>query len=338
MIATPAKKWLRRTARFLLGLFLFFNMVMAFNAWKFTHYYDDPELRKPQPKGFFTTIGNIVFGQKTPKRLNDSVPSVPFEKVILKNRDGLKLEAWSMISTKFPVSLHRTPIPFDTTDYSKVFSYHGTVIMFHGQGSCKSAILKEAYEFLELGYCVFMMDFRAHGGSEGEQSTVGIKEAEDVRMAYDYIKDKTKQDPVLYGVSMGAATITKAVATYNLHPSKVILEMPFGSLYSAVKGFTRIKHLPQAFAPFLTFWGGILNGEWAFNHQPTEFAKKITCPVLLQWGANDPRVSKEEEETIFANLGATQKKFVVYENAAHESFCKKEHDKWVGSISSFLAE
>ena len=338
MIASPAKKWLRRTARILIGLFLFFNIVMAFNAWKFTHYYEDPELRKPQPIGFLPMVGNIIFGQKLPKRLNDTVPAVPFETVILKNKDGLRLEAWSMISTQSPTSLHRTSDPLDTTDYSKVFSYRGTIIMFHGQGSCKSAILREAYEFLQLGYCVFMVDFRAHGGSEGEQSTIGLKEDEDVRIAYEYIKDKTKQEPILWGISLGAATITRAITEYNLHPQKVILEMPFGSLQSAVKGFMRIKGLPQAFAPFLTFWGGTLNGEWAFNHQPTEFAKNITCPVLLQWGANDPRVTKAEEEEIFTNLNTTKKQFVVYETAAHESLCKKEPDRWVKHVSEFLSE
>ncbi len=317
------KKWLRRTARYLIGLFLFFNIVMAFNAWKFTHYYDDPELRKPQPTGFLPTVGNIIFGQKMPKRLNDSVPSVPFEKVILKNKDGLKLEAWNINNPSHLV---------DTVVVNK-----GTIIMFHGQGSCKSAILREAYEFLQLGYDVFMVDFRSHGGSEGEQSTIGLKEDEDVRIAYEYIKDKTKQEPILYGVSLGAATITRAITEYNLHPQKVILEMPFGSLQSAVKGFMRIKGLPQAFAPFLTFWGGTLNGEWAFNHQPTEFAKNITCPVLLQWGANDPRVTKAEQEEIFTNLNTTKKQFLVYETAAHESLCKKEPEKWVKHVSEFLA-
>ncbi len=323
------KKWLRRTARIIIGLFLFFNIVMACNAWKFTHYYDDPELRKPQPKGFLSTVGNIIFGQKMAKRQNDSVPSLPFVKLFLTNKEGIKLETWS-ISTTNPI--------VDSFQF-KSLSPHpkNTIIMFHGQGSCKSAILREAYEFVQLGYNVFMIDFRSHGGSEGEQSTIGLKEAEDVRIAYQYVKDKTKQEPILWGVSLGAATITRAVAEYNLQPKKIILEMPFGSLNSAVKGFMRIKGLPQAFAPFLTFWGGTLGGKWAFSHQPTEFAKSITCPVLLQWGANDPRVTKAEQEEIFTNLNSTKKQLVVYETAAHESLCTKEHEKWVKHVSDFLA-
>mgnify|MGYP003399098316 FL=1 len=70
--------------------------------------------------------------------------------------------------------------------------------------------------------------------------------------------------------------------------------------------------------------------------KPQEYAKKITCPVLLQWGKNDPRVSRKEEDKLFANLAATNKKFVVYENSQHESLCKKENEKWIAEINAFL--
>jgi alpha-beta hydrolase superfamily lysophospholipase len=78
------------------------------------------------------------------------------------------------------------------------------------------------------------------------------------------------------------------------------------------------------------------HGFWAFNMKPEEYAKKISCPVLLQWGANDPRVSRSEEDILFANLGTSNKKFIVYNTAVHESLCKKENEKWVGAVSEFL--
>ncbi len=331
---------MRRIGRIFLVLFVLFNIIMAFNAWKFTHFYNDPSLRGPQPTGVWPITKNILFGQDVPKRLNDSTPSVPFEKVDLTDREGLKLEGWNMKATsnfmKDTTNRWTAYPPLSKLKDSIGFTNRGTVILFHGHGSCKSAILKEAYCFLNLGYNVFMIDFRAHGGSDGEQATVGIKEAEDVRTAYQFVKDKTGQEPILWGISLGAATITRAVAEYGLHPQKIILEMPFGSLYDAVKGFMRIKHLPQGLAPFITFWGGSLNGVWAFGHKPTEFAKKITCPVLLQWGQNDPRVTRAEINDIFANLNTAQKKLVVYETCRHESLCAKEPEKWKTNVEDFL--
>jgi uncharacterized protein len=319
------KKWIQRIIKITAVLFLLFNIIMASNAWKFTHYYNDPALRKTQPTSTWATIKGMLIGQKAPKRLNDSTPNTPFAQVILNNKDGQKLEAWSLQTIATPDSMGNK-------------NDSNTIIMFHGQGSCKAAILNEANEFRKLGYSVFMVDFRSHGGSDGEQSTIGMKEQEDVRCAYEYVKEKTKKEPILYGISLGAATVTRAIAHYQLKPSKLILEMPFGTLSHAVQGFMRIKGLPQFFAPFLTFWGGTLNGKWAFSHQPIEFAKKINCPTLLQWGANDPRVTKQEQEAILNNLNTTQKKLVVYNESAHESLCAKENKKWVENITAFLKQ
>ena len=69
--------------------------------------------------------------------------------------------------------------------------------------------------------------------------------------------------------------------------------------------------------------------------KPTNYVKKITCPVLLQCGKNDPRVSQEEIDEIFTNI-PSQKKLVIYENSGHESLCKKETAKWVTEVSAFL--
>jgi esterase/lipase len=93
---------------------------------------------------------------------------------------------------------------------------------------------------------------------------------------------------------------------------------------------------PQPLATLITFWGGVEQGFWGFSMKPQEFAASITCPVLLQWGRNDPRVSKSEEEILFKNISSTTKKFVIYETAGHESLCKKETEKWKTEIAAFL--
>jgi alpha-beta hydrolase superfamily lysophospholipase len=188
-----------------------------------------------------------------------------------------------------------------------------------------------------MGYNTFQIDFRAHGSSSGNTCTIGYDESEDVKLTYDFISTKGEKNIILWGISMGAATITKAINDFALQPQKVILEMPFGTIEDAVKGRLKLMGLPaQPIATLLTFWGGAEHGFWAFNMQPQEYAKKITCPVLLQWGANDPRVSKNEEDILFTNLATKNKKFVVYNTAAHESLCKKENEKWVGEIAAFL--
>ena len=156
-------------------------------------------------------------------------------------------------------------------------------------------------------------------------------------MADGYVKNKGEKNIVLWGISMGASTIAKAVKDYQLEPQKVILEMPFGTIKDAVRGRLKIMGLPaEPIGTLLTFWGGTEHGFWAFGMKPQEFASAIKCPVLLQWGKNDPRVSQSEEEILFKNISNTNKKFVIYETAGHESLCKKETAKWEAEVAAFL--
>jgi alpha-beta hydrolase superfamily lysophospholipase len=188
-----------------------------------------------------------------------------------------------------------------------------------------------------MGYNTFLLDFRAHGNSEGNTCTIGYDETEDVKLAYDYISNTGEKNIVLWGISMGASTIAKAVKDYPLNPKKIILEMPFGTIEAGVKGRIKLMGLPpQPIATLLTFWGGAEHGFWAFGMKPQEFVKNIKCPVLLQWGRNDPRVSKAEEDILFGNIPNPNKKFVIYETAAHESLCKKEPQKWEAEVAAFL--
>jgi uncharacterized protein len=311
------KKGIKFLLKTVAVLFILINIIVAFHAYKFTHFYDSGTInpKKDTDKTTWDKTKEILFGINFEKQKN-TIADSSWQTVWLTTNDSLKLEGW----------------------YIPVDSAKGTVCMFHGHGGKKSGNNKEAEEFRKMGYNTFQLDLRAHGNSQGNTTTIGVEESEDVKLAYEYIKAKGEKNIVLWGISMGASTITKAAEDYaDIKPQKIILEMPYGTLSDAVEGRVKMMHLPaQPISTLLTFWGGVEHGFWAFNMKPQEFAKKITCPTLLQWGANDPRVTKKEEETLFANLPNTNKKFIVYENCVHESLCAKENAKWVNEVSSFL--
>jgi alpha-beta hydrolase superfamily lysophospholipase len=293
--------------RTVLVLFILLNIVTAFHAYKFTHFYDAGESIKQNK------LQSMLFGINAAKKQNDAADTAE-QKVILTTSSHLKLEGW----------------------YTIADSAKGTVCLFHGHGGTKSGVNKEAAAFRKMGYNTLQLDFRAHGSSEGNTCTIGYYEAEDVKLAYDFIKNKGENNIILWGISMGAAAISKGINDYNLKPNKIILEMPFGSIVEAAEGRLRLMGLPgEPLAAMITFWGGTEHGFWAFNMKPSEFVKKINCPVLLQWGANDPRVSKKETIDIYSNIN-TQKKLVIYNNSGHESLCKKENEKWLAEVSEFL--
>ena len=311
------KKMLKFLVRTFIALFILLNIIVAFHAYKFTHFYNngDITIRKAADKSSWDKAKEIFFGINAVKQKNTVTTDSTFKTVYLKTKDSLKLEAW----------------------YIPVDSSIGTILLFHGHGGTKSGVIAEAESFNKMGYNTLLLDFRAHGNSEGNTCTIGYDEAEDVKLAYDYIKNKGEKNIVLWGISMGASTVTKAVKDYNLEPQKVILEMPFGTIKDAVVGRVKMMGLPaEPVATLLTFWGGTEHGFWAFGMKPEEYAKSIKCPVLLQWGRNDPRVTKAEEDILFNNLPNTNKKFTIYETAGHESLCKKEPGKWEAEVASFL--
>jgi hypothetical protein len=248
------------------------------------------------------------------EKLVGTVPDSVFTDVKLKLKDNLTLDAW----------LIRVPNP------------KGTIAIFHGHGSEKSANLSQSNEFNEMGYSTLLVDFRAHGQSEGNTCTIGYREAQDVKLAYDFLKNKGENNIILYGISLGAATITKAIADYSLAPKKIILEMPFASLPATVEGKMRMAGLPaEPIGCLLTFWGSCINGFWAFDMKPKEFVKTIKCPVLVQWGKKDKGVSETEINEIYNNI-RSPKQFEVYENSGHQNLCENEPDKWEETVGTFL--
>src|SRR6476660_4684104 len=101
---------IKNLLRTLLALFLLLNIVTAFHAYKFTHFYDAAEAPpKMQVSGWGKTK-NILFGINAFKQRNNVSPDTTFQTVFLKSSTCPKLEAWY--------------IPAD--------SAVGTVCMFHG--------------------------------------------------------------------------------------------------------------------------------------------------------------------------------------------------------------
>ena len=89
---------------------------------------------------------------------------------------------------------------------------------------------------IPLGYNTMLVDMRAHGNSEGIVNSIGYKESEEVKLAYDHISKKGEKNIVLWGMSLGAVIITKAIWQYDLKPQKIILEMPFRQVTGSYKG------------------------------------------------------------------------------------------------------
>lgn len=305
----------------LLVQILLINISAAFYAYKLTHVYDDPALRNARPsKNIFVKTWRLFTGPRQAKSIITEIPAFPYDTVILKTGKGIVIDTW-----------------YSQTDSAS----KGTIILFHGITANKGMLLNEAYEFRYLGYDVMLVDFRAHGNSTGQTTTIGNRESEEVKLAYDYVVRKGEKNVFLWGNSMGAVVVAKAIADYELKPSGVMLEMPFGSLQSHLQararalGFQGFPEKPFGF--FVTWWMGIEKGFNGFKHTTSSYAKKVNCPVLMQWGGLDTYVLKSETDKIYNDIASANKKLVVYDRAGHESLLQSDPVKWRIETERFLA-
>jgi len=304
----------------LLVQFILINISAAFYAYKLTHVYDDPSLRNAKPsRNIFVKTWRLFTGPRQAKSYITESPSFEFDTITLKTAKGISIDAW-----------------YSHTDSAS----KGTVILFHGITANKGMVISEASEFRYQGYDVLMVDFRAHGNSGGQTTTIGVKEAEEVKLAYDYITGKGGKSIFLWGNSMGAVVVAKAIADLGLKPAGVDLEMPFGSLQSHLQARARVLGFggfpEKPFGFFVSFWMGVERGFNGFKQKTSSYAKKVNCPVLMQWGARDNYVQKSETDRIYEAIASANKKLVIYEQASHESLLQNEPEKWRLETAQFL--
>jgi alpha-beta hydrolase superfamily lysophospholipase len=228
--------------------------------------------------------------------------------------------------------------------------------MFHGYAAGKAALLPEAKAFYELGHATLLVDFRGSGGSDGDETTLGVDEAKDVAAAVAYAFERWPSRPlILFGQSMGSAAILRAMATGEIawnrrgpvplgrgHPGTpigvngLILECPFDRLTSTAANRFSAMGLPSfPCAQLLVFWGGVQHGFNAFRHNPVEYAAAVRSPILLLHGAEDTRVTKQQAESIFARIQG-RKEFVCFTGVGHESYCVADPRAWKEHVAQFL--
>lgn len=322
MNQTNQRKKIRSVVKWILWVllvqFLLINISGVLYGYKLTHFYDaSSRPAQPSSRNIFVKTWKLFRGPKFQKTVISEFPHFPYETVRLSTKTKLSIEAWY--------------IPAD--------SAKGTVILFHGLGGNKSLLLGEAYEFMNDGFNVMLVDLRAHGNSAGNTTTLGVSEAEEAKLAYDYVFAKGERNILLYGISLGAVVITKAVYDYNLAPSKLILDMPFGNLQNLLEGRARVLGFPEEpFGILVTFWSGIERGFNGFEHNTCRYVKKIQCPVLMQYGTLDKLVTRDETDHIFQNIASSRKRLVLYETAAHEPLLNKNPTKWRTEVREFLSD
>jgi alpha-beta hydrolase superfamily lysophospholipase len=313
-------RWRRWLAIALLVAVLGLNGVAWMQARAMTHYAaNGTRTPKPEELSFAGKIGTIFTGVTVTRPRNEHSPADV----------GLRYETRSIPVGQAGGTLEAWYVPSDAP--------RGIVLMFSGYAESKDSLLSVAAAFHDMGYDALMVDFRGVGGSSGDDTTLGVRESEDVNVSLAYAqKEWPGRRTILYGVSMGAAALLRAVAIGGANPDAIIVESPFDRLLSTVGNRFNAMGLP-AFptSELLVFWGSVQQGSNGFANNPVEYARSVRCPTLLMHGEQDPRVTVEQSRAIYDALGG-YKEQVEFRGAGHQSLIATAPQLWKDSAEHFL--
>ncbi|HUS14914.1 MAG TPA: alpha/beta fold hydrolase [Chloroflexia bacterium] len=321
----PALRTTRTVTRgrvLLIGLlaFLGFNGVAWMQAWTLTHYVEaGPPAPHIEALSLAQRVSAVLFGVRVPRPRNLHTPAdvgLDYETHRIPVEDGGSLEGW----------------------YVPHAGARAIVLLFAGYASSKESLVSPAAALHDLGYAAFLVDFRGTGGSTGADTALGAREAVDVAHAATYAAQTWPGRPlVLYGISMGAAAVLRAIAVEGVHPAAIILESPFDRLIDTVDNRFDAMGLPSfPAAPAIVFWGSVQHGMNGFTHNPVDYARAVTCPTLLLHGERDPRVTPAQNAAVYAAL-PEPKRLVTFPGAGHDLLILADAAAWRAALAPFLA-
>ena len=183
-------------------------------------------------------------------------------------------------------------------------------IGFHGyRSSCLTDFSGGSELSFQLEHNVLLVDERAHGKSEGRSITFGIQERQDVLSWVDYAVERFGEDTkiLLYGVSMGAATVLMASDLDLPENVKcIIADCPYSSPEKIIRKVAVQMGISDRLAwPFVKIGAKIYGGFDISETDAARAVKNAKVPILILHGEADGFVPCEMSEEVY--LSNTEK-------------------------------
>jgi fermentation-respiration switch protein FrsA (DUF1100 family) len=245
----------------------------------------------------------------TPAQLGHAYQDVAF-----RDHAGLTLRGWWMPGTR-----------------------HQTIVMVHGWTSSRREPMGKAGYLLDAGYNVLVFDLRGHGQSDGDYTTLGYVEPDDVASAVTFARSRDPGPIALFGFSMGGALAVETGAR-DADVAAVVEDSGYGSLDNVFRaGFERLTGLPPV--PFglpLIAIGQVDLRMPISAVRPVLDAAHLRKPLLAIVGTADRVVPPSEGFDIF-HAAPGPKELLVVPGAAHVDGYRVDRTRYERTVLAFLA-
>lgn len=194
------------------------------------------------------------------------------------------------------------------------------LLFFHGNAGNISHRLFSIRQFLELGFSVFIIDYRGYGQSSGRVNEQGFYR--DADAAWRYLTDERGIDAgsiVVFGRSMGGSVAAKLAS--RVEPKALIVE----------SAFTSVPDAAQDLYPWLP-------ARWLsrLRHATKEYVRDVHCPVLVVHSRDDEIIPYHHGQEILA--AANEPRAMLTLRGGHNDAIATDEANYVSGLRSFLAD
>lgn len=295
--------------------------LLAICRWVYGKAFYMPDKKKPgNPRDFYST-GKDAIHRDALIALVDELEPIPFEAVSVISRDGLRLTG------RYYHTSDGAPLKF----------------IFHGW---KSNLLRDcgggAKMAFESGYNLLLVNQRAHGDSDGNTITFGIKEKYDCLDWINYAIDRFGKDVriILGGISMGAATVLMASALDLPENIKCIsADCGYTSPEAIIRKVCREDMgIPDLLGfPFVRMGARIFGRFSIMDGGAVEAVKHAKVPIMIMHGDEDDFVPFSMCHEIYDAV-ASEKTLLTVKGAGHGMCYFVETDRYAKALRKFESD
>jgi fermentation-respiration switch protein FrsA (DUF1100 family) len=241
---------------------------------------------------------------------------IHIEDKFLTTGDGIRIHGWLCYPGD---NVRRVASSSPSTGEPPASEDLPVILFLHGN----AGNVTDRYELIQvlvrIPACVFIIDYRGYGKSEGSPSETGLYS--DGQAAWNFLTGEFATSPgqvILYGESLGGAVAIELAARAN--PGGLIVQSSFTSMSDMA------SHIAPVFPRFLLHT----------RMDSLDKIKNTNCPKLFVHGTNDELVPLEMGKRLYA-AAADPKEFYAVKGASHNDVFENGGDAYLYKLRGFVS-